>query len=143
MQVTEGEHAGERIARICSSATPAAAAFLNRLPGVFCMTPLVRRVLPCRDHVDELVENCKQRNATAADPRLVARLYDEFTLLDREADGLRKERNDNAASMKVRVADNMHKLPHQWSRHWRSIRTVRRTVLETRATTVSGCQHCH
>lgn len=55
----------------------------------------------CRDHVDELVENCRRRNSKA-DPQLVARLYDEFTAMDRQADALRKERNDNAASMKVR-----------------------------------------
>lgn len=54
----------------------------------------------CRDHVEELVENCQRRKADA-DPRLVAQLYDEFVALDREADAVRKERNENAASMKA------------------------------------------
>lgn len=50
--------------------------------------------------MEELVQNC-QRRKSDADPRLVAKLYDEFVALDREADAVRKERNDNAASMKV------------------------------------------
>ena len=51
--------------------------------------------------MDELVENCRRRNS-AGDPQLVAQLYDEFVALNREADVVRKERNDNAASMKVK-----------------------------------------
>ncbi len=53
-----------------------------------------------RDNVDALVVNCEQRNS-AADPRLVAKLYDEFLQLQQQADSLRQARNENAAAMKV------------------------------------------
>ena len=51
--------------------------------------------------MDELVTNCKQRNSDA-DPRLVAQLYEEFAEFEREVQSVQKQRNDNAASMKVR-----------------------------------------
>lgn len=63
--------------------------------------------------MDELVENCARRNSSA-DPRLVARLYDDYVALNREADALRKERNDNAAAMKGKMeADRRQALVEQ------------------------------
>ena len=44
--------------------------------------------------------NCERRNSNA-DPRLVARLYDEFIHLQQQAESLRQARNENAAAMKV------------------------------------------
>ena len=44
--------------------------------------------------------NCERRNS-AADPRLVARLYDNFVQLQQQAESLRQARNENAAAMKV------------------------------------------
>ena len=55
----------------------------------------------CRDNVSELVENCRRRNSNA-DPQLVAQLYTDYVALEQQVDAVRKERNDNAASMKVR-----------------------------------------
>ena len=74
---------------------------LHQSTTCFCRQfPTKLHAYPCREHVEELAENCRRRNSQA-DPALVAALYDEFVALDREADAVRKERNDNAASMKV------------------------------------------
>ena len=54
-----------------------------------------------RDNIAELEENCRRRNSNA-DPQLVAQLYTEYVAMEQKVDGVRKERNDNAASMKVR-----------------------------------------
>jgi lipopolysaccharide export system protein LptC len=54
-----------------------------------------------RDNVAELEENCRRRNSNA-DPQLVAKLYTEYVAMEQQVDAVRKERNDNAASMKVR-----------------------------------------
>lgn len=55
-----------------------------------------------RDHVDELIVSCRQRNSDA-DPALVAQLYDDFAALEREVDAVRQQRNENAASMKGKM----------------------------------------
>lgn len=55
-----------------------------------------------RDHVDELIVSCRQRNSDA-DPALVAELYDAFAALEREVEAVRKQRNDNAAGMKGKM----------------------------------------
>ncbi len=65
---------------------------------------------PCnrRDNVAELEENCRRRNSSG-NPQLVAKLYTEYVAMEQKVDGVRKERNDNAASMKVR-----HKCTTEW-----------------------------
>ncbi len=47
-----------------------------------------------------LRQNCAVRKA-AADPALVAQLYDQFTALKQETDAVRAQRNENSAAMKV------------------------------------------
>jgi hypothetical protein len=48
-----------------------------------------------------LRHNCQVRKV-AADPALVAQLYDQFAALKQETDAVRAQRNENSASMKVR-----------------------------------------
>lgn len=54
-----------------------------------------------RDNVQMIAENCRLRNS-AADPALVAQLYEEFLQLKAESEALRASRNENSAAMKVR-----------------------------------------
>jgi hypothetical protein len=53
-----------------------------------------------RDNLQLVSDNCKVRNS-AADPALVAQLYDDYVKLKAESDNLRSSRNDNSAAMKV------------------------------------------
>jgi seryl-tRNA synthetase len=53
-----------------------------------------------KDNVEMLRRNCEVRKA-AADPALVAQLYDQFTALKQETDAVRAQRNENSAAMKV------------------------------------------
>lgn len=54
-----------------------------------------------RDNLQLVTENCRIRDS-AADPALVAQLYDEYVKLKAESDSLRASRNENSAAMKVR-----------------------------------------
>lgn len=47
-----------------------------------------------------IAENCRLRNS-AADPALVAQLYEEFLQIKAESEALRASRNENSAAMKV------------------------------------------
>ena len=55
-----------------------------------------------RDHLEEVRENVRQRNA-AADPDRVAALYDERNRTLQEAESLRQKRNANAQAMKAKL----------------------------------------
>ncbi len=54
-----------------------------------------------REHLDEVRENTRRRNATA-DPDRVAALYDERNRLLQKVEALRQKRNANAQAMKAR-----------------------------------------
>lgn len=53
-----------------------------------------------RDNFDQVVQNVRNRNS-AANPKKVLQLYDEWRELEDETGRVRSERNDNAKSMKV------------------------------------------
>jgi hypothetical protein len=53
-----------------------------------------------RDNLQLVTDNCKIRDS-AADPALVAQLYDDYVKLKAESDNLRSSRNENSAAMKV------------------------------------------
>lgn len=54
-----------------------------------------------RDNLQLVSDNCKIRDS-AADPALVAQLYDDYVKLKSESDNLRSSRNENSSAMKVR-----------------------------------------
>lgn len=90
----------------------------------------------CRDHVEELIVSCRQRNSDA-DPALVAQLYEDFAALEREVDAVRKLRNENAASMKVQSSRICHGW-HVWY-GWHVHSTTRR-YMKTHGTCTSCSQ---
>jgi seryl-tRNA synthetase len=55
-----------------------------------------------RDNLEAVAANCAARRASA-DPALVARLFDEFSELQRAAEALRAARNEAAAAMKAKL----------------------------------------
>lgn len=50
----------------------------------------------------------------------MAKLYTEYVAMEQRVDGVRKERNDNAASMKVR---------HKWTGKWAGVAAALQLVL--------------
>ena len=57
-----------------------------------------------------LVKNTKDR-MSSADPQLVASLYDDFLSLQKEAERIRAERNENSGAMKGKIeADRRQQL---------------------------------
>ncbi|KAF6255001.1 putative seryl-tRNA synthetase [Scenedesmus sp. NREL 46B-D3] len=55
-----------------------------------------------RDNLQLVSDNCKLRDS-AADPALVAQLYDDYVKLKAESDQLRSSRNENSAAMKGKL----------------------------------------
>ncbi|WIA23340.1 hypothetical protein OEZ85_000104 [Tetradesmus obliquus] len=55
-----------------------------------------------RDNLQLVSDNCKIRDS-AADPALVAQLYDDYVKLKSESDNLRSSRNENSSAMKGKL----------------------------------------
>lgn len=84
-----------------AAAPPAAAAEQQQAPPAQLAFKAQIDFKFVKDNVELLRHNCAVRKA-AADPALVAQLYDEFTRLKQETDAVRAARNENSAAMKVR-----------------------------------------
>jgi hypothetical protein len=103
-------------------ATPASAPATSAIPVAPHAAPAFKVAIDfkaLKDNLQAVVQNCRDRNSQA-DPERAVQLYDEFVKLKGEVDGLRAERNANAAQMKVRcIAVASHGLANtaHWLRH--------------------------
>ena len=59
-----------------------------------------------KEHLEQVKKNIKDRNMVA-DADLVVKLYDEKTALQQKLDGLRQQRNENAAKMKGKLEQDV------------------------------------
>jgi len=59
-----------------------------------------------KDHLEQVKKNITDRNMVA-DADLVVKLYDEKTALQQKLDGLRQQRNENAAKMKGKLEQDV------------------------------------
>lgn len=82
-----------------------------------------------KENLDAAVKNVQERKANA-DPQRTVQLYDDYVKLKGDVDGLRAERNANAAQMKVRSHAH-HRCPHltvpshtQHTEHHRHLDTI-------------------
>jgi hypothetical protein len=93
--------AAAEVANTSSSSTPATSSGTDTAasPAPAYKVPLDFKFI--RDNVQMIAENCRLRNS-AADPALVAQLYEEFLQIKAETEALRASRNENSAAMKVR-----------------------------------------